>query len=934
MTITNEQTTTTSGKVIDLGERETTTVVNILGLSLVNILQDIRNSQETCTSSSETATFLTQRSLDDKDGLYIHCLMTGFMAVYLTFIELVLSDSFHDFMRLFSPYDSLLSTPFVWYYYKHHVSLLCHLRIQLDHLDISITSIDTIISKFYTHYFLETSAQKHQKDHGQYYTPKPVIQFMWEKVIASRPLLVHYGIPRIFDPCLGIGSFLCEYIHRLIEQCRRDVWNDAERLAKLLTQDIPESIWGVEIDPFTYHLCKLNMMVHLFPIYQRLNELQLSLPSHSINRLRLFCNDTLTLRCDDGNQDAFEKDCLNLLRDPSKLKFHYIVTNPPYMIRKTGFITQPDPTLYDLQTLGGRGTQAYVYFMWAALQRIDDQLGQVCLITPSQWTILEFAQHFREWILMNCKLLDMYEFEPYKIWPKVQTDSLIFRICKRTSILDHFEYTLYLRNKARNTPLADLLQQYRDFNPLTNCNPQLQFRYSFCLKSCKGMASFAFILPTTSCLDELNRLTGHLPRLCDGEGKRDGQAPLVWHRGPNTNPVYALVVRTAWARHKFGDKVCQQWLKPCFYWNGKSGYASTGGGKEGEFWKTRDPLRLIKKEASAAEAYWPYRSYDEKESFYSLIMINREDADYLRAQSTEDESYAVLYNYLHEARLSLQANKNDKDIVYCQYSKCGTEYPVKIVHPINCGYYSRTQPRQRFFIDTTQIAVTNQCIYFTIQPSTPWQDYDYFCGILNCTLLQYFTKVYCSYDQQGRMRFFGRSMATIPFAPPPSARFMHELALFVQSVTFIRTWLYTFIRHTHSGQRLMERVRSYEWRLDEADKAALSHYDTLDIRPDADLASFSCWQSIQWIDDFVQRKRGDAFHCFVVLLKIASLFQFAIDQMAYYAYGIPLHLQLEVEKELQLISQRREWSMQIREQEYNEENWSSLIINTAKSLVD
>ncbi|ORE21783.1 hypothetical protein BCV71DRAFT_164956, partial [Rhizopus microsporus] len=374
------------------------------------------------------------------------------------------------------------------------------------------------------------------------------------------------------------------------------------------------------------------------------------------------------------------------------------------MIRKTGFITQPDPTLYDLQTLGGKGTQAYVYFMWAALQRIDDQLGQVCLITPSQWTILEFAQHFREWILMNCKLLDMYEFEPYKIWPKIQTDSLIFRICKRTSILDHFEYTLYLRNKARNTPLADLLQQYRDFNPLTNCNPQLQFRYSLCLKSCKDMASFAFILPTTSCLDELNRLTGHLPRLCDGEGKRDGQAPLVWHRGPNTNPVYALVVRTAWARHKFGDKVCQQWLKPCFYWNGKSGYASTGGGKEGEFWKTRDPLRLIKKEASAAEAYWPYRSYDEKESFYSLIMINREDADYLRAQSTEDESYAVLYNYLHEARLSLQANKNDKDIVYCQYSKCGTEYPVKIVHPINCGYYSRTQPRQRFFIDTTQIA--------------------------------------------------------------------------------------------------------------------------------------------------------------------------------------------------------------------------------------
>jgi methylase of polypeptide subunit release factors len=92
--------------------------------------------------------------------------------------------------------------------------------------------------------------------------------------------------------------------------------------------------------------------------------------------------------------DPFEKACLNVLRNASQ-KFDFVVTNPPYMIRKTGFVSQPDPIIYNEEKLGGRGSQAYLYFMWIALQRCDDQQGQVCLITPSQWTVLEFAQHIR-----------------------------------------------------------------------------------------------------------------------------------------------------------------------------------------------------------------------------------------------------------------------------------------------------------------------------------------------------------------------------------------------------------------------------------------------------------------------------------------------------------------------------------------------------------
>ncbi|KAI7906040.1 S-adenosyl-L-methionine-dependent methyltransferase [Cokeromyces recurvatus] len=888
----------------------------------------------------------------------MYYIMSGFMTVYISFIQIVLQEDFLKFIQLFSPHDSLSTQGNQLFLPFYDMSLLHKLQHQLKEKnlldpDFILTSIDSIFSKFYTLYFLETLAQKHQKDHGQFYTPQSVIKFMWDKCATLSTFILHLEsqkeatIPHVFDPCLGIGSFLCEFLSRFIKACRFTIWNDPLRLTKLLTSDIPNYVWGIEIDPFAYQLCKLNMIVHLFPLYQRLKELDVQLETGSIHRLKLFCNDTLKLRVDTNPllkaEDTFERDCLELLRDASKLKFDYIVTNPPYMIRKTGFITQPDSIIYDESILGGKGTQAYLYFMWIALQRCDDQQGQVCLITPSQWTVLEFAQHLRKWIWKHCKLLDMYEFEPYKVWPKVQTDSLVFRICKRTSTLIHSEHTLYLRHCSRKMTLTELLQAYDNFNinQISSNDQNIKYKYTSSVESNDQIlttphASFAFMIPTASCLEELNQLTHHLPRLCDGEHTHKSnpnlevasshqRPPLVWNRGPNTNPVYSLVVRTSWAIHTFGIETWARWLKPCFYWNGKTNTSTNRGGKEGEFWRTRDPLRLSKKETSAAEAYWPLCTLDPEQPtlpFYSLIRVNKEDADLLKEEYKalgERAPSAALYHYLRDARLALQADKTEKEIAHCQYNKCGTEVAVKIVHPINCGYFTRTQPRPRFFVDKTRMAVTNQCIYFTIKPDYPWQDPDYYCGLLNSILIQFFTKAHCCYDQQGRMRFFGRSMAYIPFAPPPSIEFMRQISIFVQGVTVCRTWLYSFVRHTSTTghqPRLMERIRHSEWQpLSKIEMEVLNQIkiptDTTHFQPDTSLSStLNDSTDFEWIRQFVQ------FHChypdkaafiFITLLKIASLFQFMIDQMVYFVYQIPERLQLEIEQDLKLEKIREEW---------------------------
>ncbi|KAI9354909.1 S-adenosyl-L-methionine-dependent methyltransferase [Pilaira anomala] len=986
--VTTPITTTVAKKSsVEMSDAQVNEIVDMLGVILMKVKQAISDKKDTYAPSAAVTFLLRRMDVNTQDLLSedLYCLMTGFMTVYVSFIQEVFLHKFKDFMRLFSSHDSLLNgkeddndQPFLWLYLSYdrsnNLSILNDLHKQLlpKRYDASfiLSRIDAIFSKFYTTHFLEAYVQKHQKDHGQFYTPQPIIQFMWDKC-ATLPLLTQHlrektTMLRVFDPCLGMGSFLCEFLTRFIKACKSTVWNNPVKLTTLLARDIPDHIWGIEIDPFAYQLCKINMMVHLFPLYERLKELGVDLKPGMINRLRLFCNDSLKLRedtnpfiSDTANQmDPFEKACLKALRNASQ-KFDFIVTNPPYIIRKTGYVAQPDPVIYDEEKLGGRGSQAYLYFMWVALQRCDDATGQICLVTPSQWTVLEFAQHIREWIWKNCKLLDMYEFEPYKVWPKVQTDSLVFRICKRTTTLPNTDHTLYVRNTSRKISLVELLDLYQKFDPNNpTTNKDIKFKLAPLDESNRILtskhASFAFVLPTASCLEELNTITAHLPRLCDGEQNRSGDdspssepTPLNWNRGPNTNPVYSLVVRTSWAREAFGEEACERWLKPCFYWNGKTISSSTGGGKEGEFWRDRDPLRLSRKEMSAAEAYWPYCNLDTENpeiSFYSMIMVNKEDADKLKKEFDEygqGSPIASLYTYLRDAREALQGDKKDKEIAHCQYNKCGTEVPVKIIHPINCGYYTRSQPRQRFFVDKTRVAVTNQCIYFTIKPDYPWQDADYYCGLLNSTLLQFFSKVHCCYDQQGRMRFFGRLMAYIPFAPPPSVEFMDHMATFVQAMTEARTWIYSFVRHTPNGQRLMERIRNCEWHLSSAEIEVVRQFcppEDWILQPDTSLSTFTCPSHLEWISEIVTRdhltSKRVVVDVFTKLLKVTSLFQFAIDQMIYHIYNIPTHLQLDVEADLNLQGLRKEWEgkSELIYSDHDPQDWFDRVMEIAVSV--
>lgn len=139
------------------------------------------------------------------------------------------------------------------------------------------------------------------------------------------------------------------------------------------------NLWGIEIDAFAYHICKINITLHILPLYKRLHYLT-RINDLKLARFHLFCNDTLNLYLP-KRENTWEYENLWLLRSPQRLKFDFIVTNPPYMIRKTGLISEPDSELFDERVLGKGGMQAYAYFFWFCVERCREEMGEVCLIS-------------------------------------------------------------------------------------------------------------------------------------------------------------------------------------------------------------------------------------------------------------------------------------------------------------------------------------------------------------------------------------------------------------------------------------------------------------------------------------------------------------------------------------------------------------------------
>ena len=281
-----------------------------------------------------------------------------------------------------------------------------------------------------------------KKQKGQYYTPREIIEFIWNRVGFTNPKAFFWHIkgkrrPKfIFDPATGSGGFLVEAARRI-----RDVsginWDDFQDLLDVRTA-ILAHLFGSEISIFPYYITEVNLLIQLTPIVKQMIKLKkgfkesLPLGIVPIDALSLY-NPEPTLLPEEEYKFDHIRDLLPLERQKEAIfqkikkkfdrKFSYSCANPPYIGEKGNkelFRSSLQRFPYWREFYQGKMDYLY-FFIILGLSKLRNPGvrtpgGKLGFITTAYWPTADGASKLRKYILRNANMKEMIFFEDVKIF--------------------------------------------------------------------------------------------------------------------------------------------------------------------------------------------------------------------------------------------------------------------------------------------------------------------------------------------------------------------------------------------------------------------------------------------------------------------------------------------------------------------------------------
>jgi len=279
-----------------------------------------------------------------------------------------------------------------------------------------------------------------KKNKGQYYTPREIVSFIWDRVGFNKPkaFFWHKEGKRIhnliYDPATGSGGFLVEAARRIRDLSNFD-WDDPDDI-----KDIHDAIlWGIfgsELSPFPYYLTQVNLLIQLTPVIKRYIELTGKKPREQPTPLGIICEDSLSLHNPDpelllmDNRQVKENNTHKILhftkaeeRIYEKIKkelagkFYYCCANPPYVGEKGHKdLFRHTIKTYPYWNKYYQGKMDYLYwFIILGLSKLREY-GKLGFITTAYWPTADGASKLRKYILENAKIKEMIFFEDVKIF--------------------------------------------------------------------------------------------------------------------------------------------------------------------------------------------------------------------------------------------------------------------------------------------------------------------------------------------------------------------------------------------------------------------------------------------------------------------------------------------------------------------------------------
>jgi len=331
-------------------------------------------------------------------------------------------------------YEWLFAVPNNYSWYKPSNEALINTLYEFSNFNLGKLNRD-VLGTIYEEYIDRVD----KKRKGQYYTPREIVSFIWDRVDYTGPEAFFdfekgKRKPRqVYDPATGSGGFLVEAARRLREESGIDL-NEFKDLLEV-RRAIFEGLFGSEISIFPYYITEVNLLIQLTPIVKRMIELQKALKGEHLplavirvdslalhnSNLSLIAEETEEYKADKLHDvlplDSRKKVIYRKIKEDLAEKFAYCCANPPYVGEKGHkelFRGTLDRYPYWQQFYQGKMDYLY-WFIILGLSKLRKG-GKLGFITTAYWPTADGAAKLRKYILENAKIKEMVFFEDVKIF--------------------------------------------------------------------------------------------------------------------------------------------------------------------------------------------------------------------------------------------------------------------------------------------------------------------------------------------------------------------------------------------------------------------------------------------------------------------------------------------------------------------------------------
>jgi hypothetical protein len=257
---------------------------------------------------------------------------------------------------------------------------------------------DEAVAYFYEP-FLEAFDPQLRKDLGVWYTPKPIVEYMVERVDhllrtqLDQPLGLASPAVRILDPCCGTGAYLTAVLHRIHRTLLEEAGDDNALVPDSLRTAALTRVFGFEIMPAPFVIAHLQIASLLETAHAPLTDQ---------HRAGVFLTNALTGWVPERHPQSvifreFEKEREDSEQIKQQGTILVILGNPPYngyagiakMEEERDLATDYKAPVPGLDPPEGNGlNNLYVRFFRIAERRIVGNAsgqGIVCFISAYSW---------------------------------------------------------------------------------------------------------------------------------------------------------------------------------------------------------------------------------------------------------------------------------------------------------------------------------------------------------------------------------------------------------------------------------------------------------------------------------------------------------------------------------------------------------------------